>query len=221
MSVECADTEIGDRFVFPAERLLEVALARLKRQAQYSRLLSGGGGRSAALLHWLDQAADCIAALARPEALIVPIAAEIVPGGVRLAGKVTLEGEDLDMDVARGAEVSAYLMTLNYSQSQAFEWMDRDYGAHHVQSDLGSEVLFALGREVKQHLRARCRDGRLRQIPILTSALCGQRRIWEPSSVQALLTVFDGLDSGVSVTDTGCFSPLNSLLGLALCRATG
>jgi hypothetical protein len=34
--------------------------------------------------------------------------------------------------------------------------------------------------------------------------------------VQALLDVFDGTNPGVTITDTGCFQPLNSLLGLTI-----
>jgi len=216
MSLDCTNSAHDGRLSPPVNRLLEIAGARLKRQAQYSRTLSKGGARARALQLWLNQAYDCIAALARPEAFFVPVSAEQVPGGVRLADRVTLEGGDLERDVADGARVTAYLLTLNYSQSQAFDWLGRDYGAHHVQTDLGSEVLFALGREAHRSMRACTPTGRLRRVPVLASAQCGQRRMWSPADVQALLTCFDGVNPGVQVTDTGCFTPLNSILGLAL-----
>ncbi|MFY2823806.1 hypothetical protein [Ruegeria sp. MALMAid1280] len=216
MSLDCTNSAKEDRLSPPAVTLLETARARLKRQAQYSRALSKGGARANALQLWLNHANDCIAALARPEAFFVPVSAQQTPGGVRLADCVTLEGADLERDVANGAQVTAYLLTLNYSQSQAFEWLDRDYGAHHVQTDLGSEVLFALGREAHRHLRTKTPTGRLQRVPVLASEQCGQRRVWSPADVQALLTCFEGVNPGVRVTDIGCFSPLNSILGLAL-----
>ena len=209
-----ADADAG--LLLPVAGLLDTALARLKRQSQYNRALTSGGKRAEVVRSWLDQAAACITALARPEALFMPVSARQVTDGARLADRVTLEGVDIARDVARGAQVTAYLLTLNYSQPQAFEWLDRDYGAHHVQSDLGSEVLFALGREAHGAMRARAPAGPLRRVPVLASAQCGQRRAWDPASVQALLSVFDDINPGVQVTDTGCFSPLNSLLGLTL-----
>lgn len=165
---------------------------------------------------WLTRAADCIAANARPEAVFMPVAAELRPEGLRIAGRVTLDGADVVRDIARGGAVTAYLLTLNYDQSTAFEWLARDYGAHHVQSDLASEVLFALGRHAHRAMKDQGAAGRLRRIPVQASGQCGQRRHWDPSRVQALLSVFGAANPGVSVTDSGCFQPLNSLLGLAV-----
>ncbi|WP_170765761.1 hypothetical protein [Ruegeria lacuscaerulensis] len=216
MSFDGVVTDADSQFLLPVADLLKVALARLQRQAQYQRVLAKGGRRSDALRHWMDQATGCITALARPEALFMPVTTRLVPDGVRVADRVTLDGADIAQDVRQGAQVTAYLLTLNYAQPQAFEWLGHEYGAHHVQSDLGSEVLFALGREAHRVLRMRSPAGRLRRVPVLASAQCGQRQAWDPARVQALLTVFDVVNPGVQVTDTGCFTPLNSLLGLAL-----
>ncbi len=206
----------GTRLLLPQTDLLDTARARLQRQKQYARVLTSGGNRAEGLRLWIEQAADCITTLARPKAFTTPVTARSEYNGVCLADRVRLEGADLASAVARGGQVTAYLLTLNYSQSHAFEWLGQDYSAHHVQSDLGSEVLFALGREVHQSMRALTPTGRMRRIPVLANELCGQRHIWEPASVQALLTVFDDVNPGVCVTDTGCFQPLNSLLGLTL-----
>lgn len=211
----------GTRLLVPVAGLLDVAQKRLTRQAQYNRVLARGGKRAEAVRSWMAQAGDCITACAWPVALFMPVSARAEAGAVRLDDRVTLQGTDIAREVGQGAQLTAYLLTLNYSQPQAFEWLGRDYAAHHVQSDLGSEVLFALGREAHRVMRARAPSGRLRRIPVLASEACGQRRVWNPASVQALLTVFDEVNPGVRVTDTGCFTPLNSLLGLALSSPAG
>ena len=200
----------------PLAPLLEIALARLARQAQYARPLAKGGFKAAAVQGWFDQAAACLRALSFPRAFIRPVGATVTSQGVRIADRVTLSDEAVQRDVEQGSTASVYLLTLSYAQRDAFAWLGGDYSAHHVQSDLGNEVLFALGRHVHAEMRAQAQGARLRRVPIQAQGLCGQRHVWDPSRVQALLSIFDGDRTGVTVTDTGCFEPLNSLLGLTL-----
>lgn len=204
------------RFEVPLPAMLETALARLQRQARYARPLSKGGRSAASVQALLDRAADCVSALARPEAVLMPVRAEPATGGIRIADRVTLDGDDLASDVARGGAVTAYLLTLNYDQARAFDWLEGDYAVHHVQSDLGSEVLFALGRRAFELQKAQAPGARMRRVPVQAGSHCGQRRFWDPRRVQALLGVFEGANPGVTVSDTGCFHPLNSLLGLTI-----
>jgi hypothetical protein len=203
-------------FDVPVAGLLEAATRRLERQGQYARPLAKAGRRADALRGWLQEAAGCVVALARPQAALAPVDCRAVPGGIEIAGRVELDGEDLARLVSLGGTATAYLLTLGYAQADAFAWLQGDYGAHHVQSDLAGEVLFALGRNVHRRLAEASPGCRLRRVPIQTQAGCGQRRIWDAARVQALLGVFDGVNPGVSVTDTGCFQPLNSLLGLEI-----
>lgn len=198
--------------------LLDIACARLRRQVRYAKPLAKGGAKAAGLEDLLHRSTECIIALARPEALFMPVEASLVSGHSRIADRITLTDDALARDVAGGGWVIAYLLTLNYSQTAAFDWLGGDYAAHHVQSDLGNEVLFALGRAAHRLLQARHPDHRMRRIPVTTSGVCGNPRLWDPVRVQALLSVFDAANPGVTVTDTGCFQPLNSLLGLAVAR---
>lgn len=202
----------------PLEALLPQALARLRRQKQYASALQKGGRRALAVEDWLAQAAACVSALARPEMVLMPVASEAAPDGVRIAGRVTLEGADLDAQLAEGTEFTAYLVTLGYDQPAAFGWLGGDYAIHHVQSDLGSEVLFALGRHAHARHRELCPGKALRRVPVQAADLCGTGRSWDPARVQRLLEVFAEENPGVSVTPEGCFQPLNSLLGLTLAR---
>lgn len=204
------------RLDVPLAPLLDIALARLARQTQYARALAKGGHKAATLRLWFDQASACLAALSRPRAFFHGVDTRIEAEGVRLADRVTLPDPTVVAEVARGGVVSAYLLTLGYGQRDAFDWLGGDYSAHHVQSDLGNEVLFALGRHVHAQMRAEHPAHRLRRVPIQAHGLCGHRQVWDPARVQALLSVFDGADTGVTVTDTGCFEPLNSLLGVTV-----
>lgn len=165
---------------------------------------------------WLEQASHCITSLGKASIILKPIAAKPTAQGILLDQRVHLEGEDLSRKLGTSGEVTAYLLTLGFSQQQAFDWLDHDYAAHHVQSDLASEVLFALGRKAQQALLDLYPNNRLIRVPVQSTAICGERRTWDPSRVKELLSVFDDINPGVSLTETGCFSPLNSLLGLTL-----
>lgn len=216
MSFHRTFPDVALRFETPVLLYLDGVRARLGRQKQYARLLARDGRAADGLRQWVACASDCIAALARPQAVFLPVSARVVGGDVRIADRVTLEDEALTRDIADGGTVAAYLLTLGFDQAAAFDWLGGDYAAHHVQSDLAREVLFALGRDAHARYRASFGGMRLRRIPVQTTALCGERKVWDPARVQALLRVFDGVNLSVTVTDTGCFQPLNSLLGLTV-----
>ncbi|MEX3010510.1 hypothetical protein [Hoeflea sp. TYP-13] len=204
------------RIKVPVVELLGRALARLRRQRAYQRVLRRGGGRVEGLVAWLVEADACLRELARPELVLKPVSATVAGSGVIIGGRVKLDDEDLARDVARGGQVSTYLLTLGFSQSEAFEALGRDYAAHHVQTDLAGEVLFELGRRSHRLQRAQSPGARLRRVQVQASDLCGGRKVWDPARVQALIGCFDDFNQGVTVTETGCFQPLNSLLGLTI-----
>jgi hypothetical protein len=194
------------RLAPPIEGLLAVGRARLVRQSQYARALARGGAPAAALGDWVARAADCIAALARPQAVRIALS-PATPGAAALAG-----------DIPAGDGLGACLVTLGYGQDQAFARLERDYALHHVQTDLAREVLFALARAADRDERVRTGAARLRRVPVTMHAPCGGRRPWDPARVQALLAAFGGANPGVRLTDAGFFDPLHSLLGLSLPR---
>ncbi len=197
--------------------LLKTAEARLRRQSRYARPLAKGGRRAAGVEELLNQASACVAALSWPASVVMPVQAVIAGDFVRIENDIDIDSPDLINDLASGGMLSGYLLTLGFDQSRAFDWLGRDYAAHHVQSDLSSEVLFALGRRVFQDQRELVPEGRrLKRVPVQTSDICGQRRIWDPARVQALIDVFGATNPGVSVTNTGCFQPLNSIIGLTV-----
>lgn len=206
----------GVRIDVAARDLLEPALARLRTKTQYARVLDHGSSRARALGALLDRAADGVAAIARPVIVLRPVTAEACAEGVRIAGRVSLAGADLARDASLGGRFSVYLATLGYDQSEAFERLGRDYAAHHVQTDLGREMLLGLGRQAFAVERARAGGARVRRGSVLSGDACGDRRVWDPARVQDLLGVLEGDNPGVSVTDTGCFRPLHSLLGLTI-----
>lgn len=204
------------RIDVPLADLLAIALPRLRRQKPYAGPLARGGHRAAALEGWLDAATCCLAALAHPSITLVPVGAQSAAGVVTLNGRIQLEDAQLADDISGGGAVSAYLLTLGMSGRDALTWLNGDYGARHVQSDLAREVLFALGRRSLEVQHELTPGGRLRRISVQTAAQCGDHSLWDPVRVQALLGVFEGVNPGVIVSDTGCFEPLDSLLGLTV-----
>lgn len=203
----------------PVAGLLPVARRRLERQRQFAHLLTRGGKKAAALAGWLDQAEDCIAALARPCAVLREVAVGVTGTEVELAGRVRLDDAQLARALAAAGTLTLSLVTLGYDQQRAFAWLQQDYGAHHIQSALARETLFALGRSVDDGLRAAAPGRRLVRLSLQTeAAACGGRRIWEPAQVQALLALFAGAEAPVTLNDAGCFQPLHSRLGLGYFR---
>lgn len=200
----------------PAADLLADARARLQRQKQYRRVLERGGNRAKGMMDWLDRAADCISALANPTISIQPVETVLQNTGVLIEGQVLLEDPQLVQDISSGGSVTAYLVTLGYSQDAAFNWLDCDYGAQHIQSDLSNEVLFLLGRHAHRMQKDAAAGAHLKRISVQVSDLCGAQKLWDPAKVQQLLSVFGDANPGVSVTDTGCFQPLSTLLGLTV-----
>ena len=204
------------RIDVPVSDLVGTALSRLQRQKQYARVLERGGNRTRAMRDWLAQAADCITSLSDPVIALKPVTATATSHAVRIGGQVELTDPDLQTLVSSGGQVTLYLVTLGFAQSNAFDWLDGDYGAHHIQSDLSNEVLFALGRTAHRLRREATPNARLKRISVQASDLCGQRKIWDPAKVLKLLGIFGPDNPGVKVTDTGCFQPLNTLLGLTV-----
>jgi hypothetical protein len=198
----------------PVETLLDEALTRLKRQPQYTQPLGSGGQKARELERWLAHAKESIAALARPEAVFHPLDTSSDREIVCIEGELFLNDPRLAEELVAGGRLSAYLLTLGYTQEVAFERVNRDYMIHHIQTDLGREMLFALGRLAHEQAISAAPDRRLRRVPVLLQGKPNKRKLWDAASVQALLGVFGAKNPGVAITDTGCFQPLNSLLGL-------
>lgn len=204
-----------------AHDLIAVARTRITRQAQYAALIAKGGRKAAAACDWLDRAAACVAALARPQAVRIPLAARVSDEGVLIAGRVFIGDRALAAGIAAGGRLTACLSTLVYGQAEAFEWLGRDYALLHVQTDLARETLFALARAADRQEREGMPKWRMRRIPVRAHELCGQRHVWDAARVQSLLAAFEGVNPGVTLTDTGFFQPLHSLLSIMLMRAPG
>lgn len=203
------------RFPISSVELVAEARSRCLGQKQFARPLARGGRHADCLNEWLDRSVACISTLARPEIVLKPLRADPMKGGILVGGSVPITGDDLRQDLENGGSVTGYLLTLGYSQSNAFDWLQRDYAAHHIQSELSREALFALGRKAFRLQRAETQGSRLRRIPVQQDH-CGARQAWAPEKVQALLALFDGCNPGVRVTDTGFFQPLHSLLGVTM-----
>lgn len=204
-----------------ARDLVAVARARVGRQAQYAALIAKGGPKAAAVRDWLDRAAACVAALARPQAVRIPLAASVGDEGILIADKVFVADRALAARLAAGGRLTACLSTLAYGQAEAFEWLGRDYALLHVQTDLARETLFALARAADREERERMPGWHMQRIPVQAHDLCGQRHVWDAVRVQSLLAAFERVNPGVCLTDTGFFQPLHSLLGMMLMRAPG
>jgi len=198
--------------------LLAAAESRLRRQKHYARPLEKGGRRAAELEEWIFKATQCIASLSKPQAILRPLKvySTCETDGVRLEGGVQIKDGKLGEELRAGGILSAYLLTLGHEQEAAFAWLGHDYMVHHIQTELSREMLFALGRYVHKKVQSDAADLKIRRIPIRLEPEYGKPLLWDPEKVQKLLALYGADSLGVSVTDSGCFQPLNSLLGLMI-----
>ena len=198
--------------------LLTEAESRLRRQKQYARPLQKGGRRAAELEDWISKANWCVASLSKPQAILRPLSvhSNCDIGGVGLEGGVQIKDGKLGDELRAGGTLSTYLLTLGYDQEAAFAWLGHDYMVHHIQTELSREMLFALGRHVHRQVQSDAADLKIRRVPIRLEPEYGKPLLWDPEKVQKLLALYGTDNLGVSVTDTGCFQPLNSLLGLMI-----
>jgi hypothetical protein len=203
---------------FPVDQLLDEACSRLRRQVHFARPLASGGNKAAEIDNWLKKAEICISQLARPIAVFRSVAADARDDEVSIEGKLLLTAPTMAADIRGGGKLSVYALTLNYAQEDAFAWADRDYMVHHVQTDLGRQVLFALGRAAQRRVKSEFPDQRLRRFSVRHEDSGNAAPLWDAARAQALLQVFGDSNPGISLTDTGFFRPLNSLVGLMTTR---
>lgn len=211
---------MSQQISIPSAPLLAEAESRLRRQKQYVRPLEKGGRRAAELEDWISKASRCIASLSKPQAVVRPLNVHSTcdTDGVSLEGGVLIKDGKLREELRAGGILSSYLLTLGYDQEAAFAWLGHDYMVHHIQTELGREMLFALGRHVHRQVRSDAANLKIRRIPIRLEPEYGKPLLWDPEKVQSLLALYGEDNPGVSVTDAGCFQPLNSLLGLMIGR---
>lgn len=198
--------------------LVDLARGRIERQAAYAALAAKGGAGARVLADGLRQAGACVMALARPHVVQLPLAATAAPQGVIIAGRIAIANSALGDDLAGGGALGATLTSLGYGQEESFAWLGRDYMLHHLQTELARETLFAVAREADRAALRRRPGWRLHRISVTAGQACGRRHLWDPAQIQALLALFEPDHAGVSLTETGFFQPLHSLLGLTMLR---
>jgi hypothetical protein len=199
-----------------AADLVDQARGRIERQTRYATALARGGARSAALRALLDRACLGVRDLSRLMDLRIPLEAETDGDDILIGGSLALRNPALARDLRREGRLTAGLASLGYDQELAFAWAEGDYALHHVQTDLARETLFALQRASDRACRARHPGWRLVCVPVQAEAACGERRLWDPAAVQSLLALFPAQDCPVTLTETGFFRPLHSVLRLIL-----
>lgn len=193
----------------PLGPLLDEAEARLRRRPDYARPLAGGTARARGIAAALREARACVAAMARPRSAVLAL------GSAHLSAM-----QPLPVPAGRPALVTACLMTLGHGQPAAFDWLGRDYLAHHVQTELSREALFALGRRLRDAGSGGAPAGwATRRLALMAGDGDGGRRRWDAGAVQGLLAAFRGADLGVQAIESGCFEPLHTLLSLTLATA--
>lgn len=183
------------------EALLAEARSRVTRRRDIGQAFERLGPAGAELALCLDAAFDCVHALARPAATVLPLRLRSLERELGIEHEIQAPG-------GGGAPAQAigfvYLLGCGYDSRDAFRRLHGDYTSHHFQDAIARELVFALGREVSRWLRRQRPDWRF------------VRQVLRGGRACRLLRRFDGAPPHVRANAAGALVPLHSVLGWML-----
>lgn len=210
----------------PAEGLVAVAEARLRRQRGYARPLSGRPGAARRLDRALDEARASLATVRPAAAWQVAAASRLDDRHVAIAGH-RLHAPRLVRAVAAGHPVGIWLCTLGpldagvpepSSEGPVGAVIDggpaQDPLAHHVAQDLATQTLYAAARAALVALAAAGPGWGVQRVSLRRPG----ERLWDAAAVLALLPALGDAPLGVTAPDGVGLSPPHTLLGLCILR---
>lgn len=218
-------TKRAETISFDQNSILATAFDRLSS----SKLIKTSTGRDETarreITSCLETARACVAGLCNPMSSYISIDATPSENGVTIAD-TRIENQRM-LEALRGDScIFAYLITCGYDSREALRKLNHDYALYHFQHLIAQQILYSLGAHVHEVIRENSPDFqffrcaiRMRATPSesgLEDDDTGERLIWDAGAVRQLLQVFINNSLGVQVTHQGSFTPLHSIVGLAM-----
>ena len=206
--------------------LLTEAYSRTLSKREIRHVMEEGGSVRSEVEHCLGVALQCVEALSEPAGLIREVSAEKMNHGVRLGGRDVIDNVKMHDDLTQGAQASIYLATCGYDSRKALRWLEGDYSIYHFQSMIGRELLYAIGRQLFINMKEDFPLRHFSRYAIMmekeyfgdgvTDTVSLMPDYWDARKVFSLLDFFEKNDLGITATDSGCLSPVHSLLGVMM-----
>jgi hypothetical protein len=203
--------------------LLRVAEEKLRKQKEIRRTILRDSQASSEIDDCLKQSAMLLQEFMKPDYRICEVDA-VLKDGVLSIGNCEISESPLLKAITKNSKFFLYLITLNYDSEAMMKRLESDYVLYHFQHILGRESLFALGRNLFDDYSKVYSNLKLKRHPIkmrkesyeISNTDCneGEDNYWDPTVVTNLKEYFKGDDMGVQVTPSGCFSPLQTILGI-------
>lgn len=206
--------------------LLAEAYRRTLGRKEVQRALQKGGSVKSEVEQCLGAAFRCVESLCEPGGQICEVSTEKVANGVRLGRDTVIHSVKMRDELTRGAKAYVYLATCGYDSQKALRWLDGDYSIYHFQNMIGRELLYSIGRHQYHNTRVDFPQYHFARYAVkmrnecfgdnATEAISLMPDYWDARKVISLLDCFDKGALGVFATDSGCLSPVHSLLGVMM-----
>lgn len=214
------------RIPLDRKALLAEAWKRIFSKSEIRQVMDKGGSVRSEVEHCLGVALQCVEALCEPTGLIREVSAERVSQGVLLGGRTVIHNFKMRDDLTQGAQASVYLLTCGYDSRDALRWLDGDYSIYHFQNMMGRELLYAMGRQLLSGMSEDFPHRHFSRYAVkmkneyfgegAKEAISLLPNYWDARKVISLLDFFGTNELEVTATDSGCLSPVHSLLGVMM-----
>jgi hypothetical protein len=213
-----------NKIKFDIDRLFAIAEERVRQ-----RLERESGNCSETLDELFDDLSDVIVAMRKiyqPQATMVELECQLLENGVALPNGDSIGNVAMQQAISASSKVISYLMTTGHDSNQALKLWQNDYLLHHLHHLFARELLWQQGREVQAEIERCYPDLTFRRYAI--SAVIETEdeeensyihQSWEPKIVMRMINLFSD-NLGIKVIDSGCFSPVYTILGLTIGRET-
>jgi hypothetical protein len=214
---------MGIEFIYDKQSLLREAENKLRKQQEIRRTANRDALASNEINDCLLEASKILSTEMKPDYRICEVDVK-TSGNSLTIGNYTIDNTPLSKVIKLDSKFYLYLISLKYDSEKIMNTLNGDYVIYHFQHILGREALFAMGREVhKKHCelysnyvfkRHPIKMRKESYETINPDDNCGEDNYWDPKIVTSLIDCFKGDRMGIKVTQSGCFSPLQTILGV-------
>lgn len=202
------------------EALFSEAEGKLRRQKEFKKTIEQNADAAEELNDCLHEAREALFKVCDPRVAFTQLEASSDGVSVKI-GDTYIENTPMAKSMDSDSQLIAYLLTLSYDSEKILQDLDNDYVIYHFQHILGREVLFALGRAVHRAysnafptIRFKRHSIRMRKESLEETSNEEEVNYWDPEVVGQLVTYFNQDHLNVTVKESGCFSPLQTILGV-------
>jgi|GEM_PF-6347012 len=204
---------------FDVDKLLSSARQKLCKQGDFTKTFANNQDAIEEINECLSIAKEELLSVCQPKVFFTLLDAKC-KGDHVIVGQTNIQNTPMAQSLNDSSKVFAYLITLDYDSEMMLKNLKYDYVIYHFQHILGREVLFDLGRQVHTAYVKQYADFDFRRHSIrmrkesFDDSIQSSINYWNPKMVASLVEHFSDTTIPISVKESGCFSPLQTILGV-------